>query len=159
MGFPQYLAEEEYQRIRGDFLGGRGHAPLDRKIFQESTHFVRPQGGSWSPFVKLKEACKPVFVSLFGTHSHVSEAEQENKPLFSIWVHKSAARSWKKLGNSEPNAGLKGEIPRFKKDPISGAVSTYISGAKSPSSPEEVKNMKCAAVWEEHHVVERLADQ
>jgi hypothetical protein len=68
-------------------------------------------------------------------------------------------KAWKKIGHSEPNAKLNGKIPRFKKDPITGALSAYINDAESPASREEVANMERAAVWEAEHIVDRLADQ
>jgi hypothetical protein len=83
---------------------------------------------------------------------------QGQMPLFRIWVHNSAPKKWKKLGTAQPSEAFDIEIPRFKKDPITGALSTYVGGNESPATLEEVQNMECAAVWEEPHIIDRLAD-
>jgi len=83
---------------------------------------------------------------------------QSQLPLFRVWVHSSAPKNWKKIGNAQPSEALDIEVPRFKKDPINGALSTYIGGHESPATFEQVQNMECAAVWEDIHIIDRLAD-
>lgn len=83
---------------------------------------------------------------------------QGQSPLFRIWVHNSAPKKWNRLGNSLPSGVLDVEVRRFKKDAITGALSTYMGGNENPATLEEVKNLECAAVWEEPHIIERLED-
>ena len=81
-----------------------------------------------------------------------------NHLMFRIWVNRSAIKDWKKIGNKPIASDLKEEIPRFKKDIISGNYSIYISGIEKEASFDQVKNMECAAVWEGNHVKDRLSD-
>ena len=86
-----------------------------------------------------------------------SNPEKSNEGLlFRIWVHKSAIKNWKKVGNIKISGVLDADIPRFKKDPISSAYSTYIGGVESCATYEQVKGLECAAVWEWPHIEERL---
>jgi hypothetical protein len=52
----------------------------------------------------------------------------------------------------------------FKKDPINGALSIYVSDAESglsherPATKSEIEGLECAAVWDPQHVEDRLRD-
>ncbi len=76
--------------------------------------------------------------------------------LFRVWVHKSALKHWEKAGNVKVSGNLGIDMPRFKKDPISGSYSTYIGGVETPATYEKVIGLECAAVWEWPHIEERI---
>jgi len=79
-------------------------------------------------------------------------------PMFRIWVHKSAIKEWKKIGNEAISREMESEIPRFKQDPINGNLSIYINNNDQPASYEEIQSLECAAVWEGSHILDRLSD-
>lgn len=97
---------------------------------------------------------KPEFA--FFTGNPIETNKQ--KPIFRLWVHKSAPKHWKKIGSAQPSDALVIEVPRFKKDPISGNLSIYLNGQETAATLEDIQNMECAAVWEEPHIIDRLAD-
>lgn len=80
--------------------------------------------------------------------------------LFRLWVHKSAWTQgrWKKAGQSSVPRELESKVPRFKQDPISGVLTTYLDGVESPASAQECADLERAAVWEPNHVEDRLED-
>jgi len=80
--------------------------------------------------------------------------------LFRLWVHKSAFNNgrWLKTGKQPISGDLENEIPRFKKNAISGKLSIYINGSEKSASYEECKDLECSAMWEPEHVEGRLRD-
>ncbi|RVU83481.1 hypothetical protein EOL70_16565 [Leucothrix sargassi] len=75
-------------------------------------------------------------------------------------MHKSAFNKsrWLKTGKQPIASDLAKEIPRFKKDIISGELSIYINNSDKPASLKECKDLECAAVWDPEHVEDRLRD-
>lgn len=67
---------------------------------------------------------------------------------------------WKVIGNAPLTSELLEEPFFFKKDPISGALTIYqdSSGKEIPATREQCANLECAAVWEPHHILDRLQD-
>jgi hypothetical protein len=96
-----------------------------------------------SNLLRLEEIlCAPVFLTLLVM----------NYPITS--------GSWPVIGNAPlPNELLK-EPLFFKKDPITGALTVYrdSTGEEVPATREECKELECAAVWEPHHIADRLQD-
>ncbi|MCP3850091.1 MAG: hypothetical protein GY694_07635 [Gammaproteobacteria bacterium] len=80
------------------------------------------------------------------------------KPIFRLWVHKSAIREWNKIGNQPLTAELESEVPRFKQDPINGSISIYKGEIEQPATHEQIQGLECAAVWEGNHINDRLTD-
>jgi len=80
--------------------------------------------------------------------------------LFRLWVHKSAYTSgrWQKVGEEPIPKELAVQVPRFKKDPITGELSIYINGEETPAELKQCVNLECAAVWEPEHIEDRLRD-
>ncbi|GLP99114.1 hypothetical protein GCM10007891_09680 [Methylophaga thalassica] len=85
---------------------------------------------------------------------------QSNKLLFRLWGQQSAIYDgrWQKVGKDPVTVELTSEIPRFKKDAITGKISFYISGSERTASLEECEGLECAAVWEPEQVEDRLRD-
>ena len=46
--------------------------------------------------------------------------------------------------------------PTYMKDAITGKFSIYFHGEVSPSSEQQCKGLELTAVWDRHHVIERL---
>ena len=46
--------------------------------------------------------------------------------------------------------------PQSVRDPISGAMSIYHHGHMRPATPDEVEGLETAAVWDLHHLIDRL---
>lgn len=46
--------------------------------------------------------------------------------------------------------------PNLIRDPISGAMSIYHHGQIRPATPEEAERLEPAAVWDLHHLIDRL---
>jgi hypothetical protein len=46
--------------------------------------------------------------------------------------------------------------PHSVRDPISGAMSIYHHGHMRPATPEETEGLEPAAVWDLHHLIDRL---
>ncbi len=83
-----------------------------------------------------------------------------DKVIFRLWVHQSAYTKgrWLKVGRNLILKELEEQVPRFKKDVISGKLSIYINGQESPAALQDCLNLECAAVWEPEHVEDRLRD-
>ena len=80
--------------------------------------------------------------------------------LFKIRVMETAIAggSWVVLGNRplEPDLLV---APRFyTQDILTGECRVYHCGIEWPASPSEIEGLECAAMWEPHHVEERLRD-
>ena len=88
------------------------------------------------------------------------DPENSDRMLFRLWVHKSAYTQgrWQKVGEGSISEELLTQVPRFKKDPITGKLSIYINGIETTAEPTECLNMECAAVWDPEHVEDRLRD-
>jgi hypothetical protein len=80
------------------------------------------------------------------------------KPIFRLWVHKSAIKEWNKISNQPLSADLKVDIPRFKQDSINGSLSIYQGENEEPATHEQIQGLECAAVWEGNHIKDRLTD-
>ena len=78
--------------------------------------------------------------------------------IFRIWVHKSATKTWKKLGKVPLSEPLSKQVPRFKQDAINGKLSIYINQQESPASLADIQGLECAAVWESPHILSRISD-
>lgn len=80
--------------------------------------------------------------------------------LFSVWVFRYAINqdSWHYIGRIEvkPEHDIKPWF--FRYDSIAKKFYLYKGGEEVPSTWEECKHLECAAVWEPHHVEERLLD-
>ena len=83
-----------------------------------------------------------------------------SKVLFRLWVHKSAYNGgrWQIVGHESVREELEIQVPRFKKDPISGRLSIYVDGEETPAGITDCLNLECAAVWDPEHVEDRLRD-
>ena len=81
---------------------------------------------------------------------------------FVLFVMNSAIidGDWSVLGNIPLSADLLQEPLFFKKDSITGALSTYrdSTGEETPATREQCKGLECAAVWEPNHIADRLSD-
>lgn len=88
------------------------------------------------------------------------DPDKTDKVLFRLWVHKSAWTQgrWKKVGNSSVPHELESQVPRFKQDPISGALTIYLDEVESNASAQDCEGLERAAVWEASHVEDRLED-
>jgi len=84
-----------------------------------------------------------------------------SKVLFRLWVHKSAYSHgrWRKIDVQKIPEILSQEVPRFKKDVISGKLSIYRDGIETPAKIEECLDIECAAIWDAEHIEDRLRDQ
>ncbi|MFK8043604.1 hypothetical protein [Congregibacter sp.] len=80
--------------------------------------------------------------------------------LFRLWVHNSAYKQgrWQKIGEESVSKELALQVPRFKKDPITGKLSIYVNGNETPAELRECVDLECAAAWEPEHVEARLRD-
>ena len=88
------------------------------------------------------------------------DPKSPGQPLFRLWVHKSAYSEgrWPKCGSSPIPASLQNDVPRFRKDALSGRLFLHINGVEQSASLRECKNLECAAVWDPQHVEDRLRD-
>jgi hypothetical protein len=81
---------------------------------------------------------------------------------FVIWVMNRAIThgTWPVIGHAPLSPDLCAERAFFKKDAISGALTIYRDATSDeiPATREECEDLECAAVWEPHHVVDRLRD-
>jgi Immunity protein 26 len=67
---------------------------------------------------------------------------------------------WPVIGKAQLSGELRKEPLFFKKDALSGALTIYrdSTGEEAPASQDECMKLERAAVWEPHHVVDRLQD-
>ena len=80
--------------------------------------------------------------------------------IFKIPVMDYAVTSgrWPIMGHAILEPELRVAEQYFMEDSISGQFSIYQKGAIRPATLVEVKDLEAAAVWEPHHVEERLRD-
>lgn len=83
-----------------------------------------------------------------------------DRVLFRLWVHKSAYTTgrWLIVDQRPITDELSTQVPRFKKDPISGKLSIYLNERETPATQEECLKLESAAVWDPEHVEDRLRD-
>jgi immunity protein 26 of polymorphic toxin system len=84
-----------------------------------------------------------------------------SKPvLFRIPVRYSGPRSWENIGWREIEAGLAQPIVQFTQDILNLQDCRIFdtAGNVRSATPEECVGLEAAAVWERHHVEERLLD-
>ena len=89
--------------------------------------------------------------------------DNREEVLFRLWVMRSSYTKgrWKRIGEAIVPAALEVSVPRFKVDPISGAVSIYQDDVERPAKPEECEGLECALVQRIGHiaVIYRAADK
>ncbi len=82
--------------------------------------------------------------------------------LFAVWVSDFAITdgTWPVLGNAPLTPEMLIEPVFFKKDPITGALTIYhpSTGKEVAATKEECSHLECAAVWQPHHMVDRIQD-
>jgi len=80
---------------------------------------------------------------------------------FRIWVMNYAIRDgeWPVIGYAPLEPELRRKPDFYKFDSISGKFSIYHpDSTESPATIDECRRLECAAVWDSHHVVDRLDD-
>ncbi len=67
---------------------------------------------------------------------------------------------WRILGNLPLSEELSEEPLLFKKDSFTDKLTIYrdSTGEETPATRSECQHLECAAVWETHHVLDRLED-
>ncbi|MEO9341137.1 Imm26 family immunity protein [Mesorhizobium sp. SB112] len=106
----------------------------------------------------------PLFGFFDARTSKEIEPEEIEKSaiIFSVWVMDYAAKDglWTKIGRTENFLDYKRDHRVFKQDVLSGRITSYCDrdGSEFPIDYETACNMEAAAVWDPHHVEERLRD-
>jgi hypothetical protein len=93
----------------------------------------------------------------------ISFEEVIRKPiLFNIWVMDRAITNgeWPVVAHFPLENDLLIEALFYKKDPITGALTIYrdSTGEETQATKEQCEGLERAAVWDPHHVVDRLND-
>jgi len=81
--------------------------------------------------------------------------------LFREAVHKSAWTTgrWKRIGKAPLSSELAQPLPKFIQDALKpDQFRIYIAGTIRPATREECETLQCCAVWEPHHIEDRLRD-
>lgn len=67
---------------------------------------------------------------------------------------------WPVIGNAPLEDALREEPLFFKRDKLSGKLSIYKDSTAQewPATRAECEGLECAAVWDPHHIVDRLID-
>ena len=94
-----------------------------------------------------------------GDHPLMSEVEVA-EVLFRVWVTNKAITSgrWQRVGMAPMRSELGLQVPRFKRDPITGQFSIYINGEERQATPAECVGLEPASVWGSEHLEARLCD-
>lgn len=81
--------------------------------------------------------------------------------LFSVCVHKSAFKKWKKVGNIELDEVLKKLVPSFRQNKIDLNKCSLQDedGNVKNVTPEECVGVEKSAVWDAIHVEQRAYDE
>lgn len=121
-----------------------------------------PIDGERDGFAQVLTAPEIAVFRLIKPHGELpATSELENADsLFRIWVMNSAITSgrWPKIAMVQLRPEFKKPVARFKRDPINGRCSIYISGIDRPASPAECLGLEPASVWSAEHVEARLRD-
>ena len=98
-----------------------------------------------------------------GIYKQVSAAPQSppdrEEFAFIVGLYKDVLTSgrWPIIGRRPfPDEDAAWPPPKSIKDPISGRYSLYHKGEIRPASPEECAGLERAAVWDAHHVIDRI---
>lgn len=94
-----------------------------------------------------------------GRYSDISELSEDISYDFFVCVYDDVLRDgvWKKVGNRKFSSKEDAWAPPLCViDAITGIGSLYYKGEIRPCTYEECKNLEIAAVWDRHHVVDRL---
>jgi hypothetical protein len=77
---------------------------------------------------------------------------------FTVGVYEDVIRSAEVVGH-DPSAGEAEDWPppSFVQDPIEGRVQIYERGQLRDATPDECVGLERAAVWDRHHLIERLS--
>ncbi len=80
--------------------------------------------------------------------------------LARIWVmnHAVTRGRWRTVGKVSVPTNLQGAPTFFKQDAITGELSLYSNGVRTPASREECQALERGAVWDPTHVEDRLRD-
>ena len=102
-----------------------------------------------------------------GIYSQVSE-KPDNPPIgsrefmFNVGMYEDILKTgeWKIVG-SDPFLDGESEFPppSYIKDVISGEFSIYHRGEITDSSEEECRGLEETAVWDSHHIIERIMNR
>ena len=79
--------------------------------------------------------------------------------MFTVGIYKDvlASGKWPVVGHADPNNPEDDWPPAYcVRDKITGRTSLYQKGVMRPASEEECKGLETAAVWDAHHIVERI---
>jgi hypothetical protein len=87
---------------------------------------------------------------------------EDNDIIFKVWVMDYATKDdcWKKIGHTDGFQGKFDNIRFFKQDLKSGKITSYNDrdGTEIPITYEDAVAMEAAAVWDPHHVEDRILD-
>jgi hypothetical protein len=76
---------------------------------------------------------------------------------FVVGVYDDAVSAWPVVGHDPSrNADDDWPPPNVINDSITGEVSIYHKGVIRPASGEECEGLEPAAVWDSHHIIERI---
>jgi hypothetical protein len=104
---------------------------------------------------------------LFGFLDIITDSEipvhsiEKQKIIFAVWVMDYAIKDgvWKKVGHTEQSKEFD-DYRFFKQDMITGRLTSYSDkdGTEFPIDYETASTLEAAAVWDPHHVEERIRD-
>ncbi|NOI17852.1 hypothetical protein F0223_06355 [Vibrio coralliilyticus] len=78
--------------------------------------------------------------------------------IFCLWVMKYALgrKGWPKVGKVKSHPVFYQKHPFYKFDNTAKTFSIYSDGKETPATREECLDLESAAVWDKHHVEDRL---
>ena len=88
------------------------------------------------------------------------DPEDSSKVLFRVWVMIAAYSTgrWLKKGVRSVPDELERQVPRFKQDLISGALTIVEGETERSATFSECSGLECAAVWSAEQVEDRIRD-
>ena len=106
-------------------------------------------------FGKLyQDSCIAIYEEIAASPNSIP---QEEKFQFIVGVYSDVLASWAVV-DFKPFAceADSWPPPMYILDPISGEYSIYYQGESIPSTKEQCKDLEEAAVWDVHHIIDRI---
>lgn len=104
----------------------------------------------------FNDACIAIYKN---TSTSIKDIPQTEDYQFIVGVYKDVLTSgkWEKVANRPfDNSDESWPSPMFVLDRISGEYSIYHKGEMKKSTKEECADLEEAAVWDAHHIVDRI---
>ncbi|WP_138419646.1 Imm26 family immunity protein [Aquibacillus sediminis] len=98
----------------------------------------------------------------FGIYEHIGDSiddlPDKEEYQFNVGVYKDVLTSgkWEVVDNRPFSNEETFPPPKYIRDTISGEFSIYYKGEIRKSNKAECEGLEAAAVWDEHHLIERI---